>query len=126
MFVFGGRTDPPSINDTLIAYSYACNQWIRLLTPGKIIIKKKCSCNFKIDVFVIDILTIGLPPPPTHAHAMTLDAETKSMYILGGFAGDIQSRVTRIQLPYDLCNLWSGKRDKCRLEIKLLFNPFYL
>lgn len=36
MFVFGGRTDPPSTNDTLIAYSYACNQWIRLLTPGKI------------------------------------------------------------------------------------------
>jgi len=35
MFVFGGRTDPPSTNDTLIAYSYACNQWIRLLTPGK-------------------------------------------------------------------------------------------
>jgi hypothetical protein len=34
MFVFGGRTDPPSTNDTLIAYSYACNQWIRLLTPG--------------------------------------------------------------------------------------------
>jgi len=94
MFVFGGRTDPPSTNDTLIAYSYACNQWIRLLTP--------------------DIFIIGLPPPPTHAHAMTLDLETKSMYILGGFAGDIQSRVTRIQLPHDLCNLWSGKRDKCR------------
>lgn len=35
MFVFGGRTDPPSTNDTLIAYSYTCNQWIRLLAPGK-------------------------------------------------------------------------------------------
>lgn len=64
-----------------------------------------------------DIFIIGLPPPPTHAHAMTLDVETKSMYILGGFAGDIQSRVTRIKLPHDLCNLWSGKREKCRLEI---------
>ncbi|XP_050427055.1 multiple epidermal growth factor-like domains protein 8 [Adelges cooleyi] len=101
MFVFGGRTDPPSTNDTLIAYSYACNQWIRLLTP--------------------DIYIIGLPPPLTHAHAMTLDIDTNSMYILGGFAGDIQSRVTRIQLPYDLCNLWSGKRDKCRSFIGCSF-----
>jgi len=58
-----------------------------------------------------------LPPPPTHAHAMTLDEDTNSMYILGGFAGDIQSRVTRIHLPHDLCNLWSGQRDKCRSEM---------
>lgn len=118
MFVFGGRTDPPSTNDTLIAYSYACNQWIRLLTPGKI--KSLSAVQMKMKILYLyfpDIFIIGLPPPPTHAHAMTLDLETKSMYILGGFAGDIQSRVTRIQLPQDLCNLWSGKRDKCRSEI---------
>lgn len=60
---------------------------------------------------------------------MTLDAETKSMYILGGFAGDIQSRVTRIQLPHDLCNLWSGNRDKCRsvfFLIKCGLNKFQM
>lgn len=73
-----------------------------------------------------------MPPPPTHAHAMTLDIDTKSMYILGGFAGDIQSRVTRIQLPSDLCNLWSGQRDKCRsvniakIEYKYLVIDYYL
>lgn len=65
--------------------------------------------------------TVGNPPPATYAHAMTLDPETSSapqtvVYVMGGFAGGIQSHVTRISLPSDLCRLWTGK-DKCRLII---------
>lgn len=98
LLVFGGRTDTPYASDSLIAYSYACNQWIRLLSK--------------------DVETVGNPPPATYAHAMTLDPETSSapqtvVYVMGGFAGGIQSHVTRISLPSDLCRLWTSK-DKCR------------
>lgn len=31
MIIFGGRTDPENTSDSLIAYVYACNQWVRLV-----------------------------------------------------------------------------------------------
>ena len=44
---------------------------------------------------------------------MTLDMETGAAFVIGGFDGGIQSHVTRILLPKDLCRLWKGK-NKCR------------
>lgn len=35
LLVFGGRSVSTTTQDSLIAYSYACNQWIRLLSKGK-------------------------------------------------------------------------------------------
>ncbi|XP_046676550.1 multiple epidermal growth factor-like domains protein 8 isoform X2 [Homalodisca vitripennis] len=96
LLVFGGRSVTPTTQDSLIAYSYACNQWIRLLSK--------------------DVVVVGNPPPATYAHAMALDPETTNStvaYVMGGFAGGIQSHVTRISLPSDLCRLWTNK-DKCR------------
>ncbi|XP_054283597.1 multiple epidermal growth factor-like domains protein 8 [Macrosteles quadrilineatus] len=96
MLVFGGRSITPTTHDSLIAYSYACNQWIRLLSK--------------------DVLSVGSPPPSTYAHAMTLDPESSNttvVYVMGGFTGGVQSHVTRINLPADLCRLWTNK-DKCR------------
>lgn len=31
MIIFGGRTDPENRSDSLIAYIYSCNQWVRLV-----------------------------------------------------------------------------------------------
>lgn len=68
---------------------------------------------------VTDVDIVGNPPPATYAHAMTLDpvdldtSNVTVVYVMGGFAGGIQSHVTRISLPSDLCRLWSSK-DKCR------------
>ena len=59
-----------------------------------------------------DVEIVGSPPPPTYAHAMTLDMETGAAFVIGGFDGGIQSHVTRILLPKDLCRLWRGK-NKC-------------
>jgi len=44
---------------------------------------------------------------------MTLDMETGAAFVIGGFDGGIQSHVTRILLPKDLCRLLKGK-NKCR------------
>lgn len=98
MLVFGGRLPqegrmPVEQADFLLAYSYSCNQWIRLLARGTHV--------------------VGTSPPLTYGQAMTYDPETGSVYIVGGFDNMIQNHVTRLNLPADLCNLWNGK-EKCR------------
>ena len=67
---------------------------------------------------------VGSPPPPTYAHAMTYDAEADAAYVIGGFDGGIQSHVTRIVLPKDLCRLWKGKH-KCRKILGCTHCDFY-
>lgn len=93
MLVFGGHTSPINASDSIIAYVYQCNQWIRLTEDVKI---------------------VGKFPPPTYAQAMTLDQDTEQMYIVGGWDGSSKSRVSRIQLPSDLCELWSSGKYLCR------------
>ncbi|CAH0390198.1 unnamed protein product [Bemisia tabaci] len=94
MLVFGGRLGPYQTSDSLLAYSYACNQWIRLLSK--------------------DVEIIGAIPRNTYAPAMTRDVESGVIYIMDGFSGTVRSTVTRITLPADLCQLWKNK-EKCRL-----------
>ncbi|KYM76277.1 Multiple epidermal growth factor-like domains protein 8 [Atta colombica] len=90
MVIFGGRQNPHNTSDSLIAYKYSCNLWIRLITK--------------------DTETIGSPPPPAYAHAMThADPESNAVYVIGGFDGGIKSHVTLINIPEDLCNLWKDK-----------------
>ncbi|XP_015121638.1 multiple epidermal growth factor-like domains protein 8 [Diachasma alloeum] len=94
MVIFGGRQNPHNTSDSLIAYKYACNLWIRLITK--------------------DTETIGTPPPPAYAHAMThADPELNLLYVVGGFDGGIKSHVTQISIPEDLCSLWTDK-NTCR------------
>ncbi|KAK0091776.1 hypothetical protein PV326_002712 [Microctonus aethiopoides] len=94
MVIFGGRQNPHNTSDSLIAYKYACNLWIRLITK--------------------DTEIIGTPPPPAYAHAMThADPEVNIIYVVGGFDGGIKSHVTQISIPDDLCNLWTDK-PTCR------------
>ncbi|KAK6618955.1 hypothetical protein RUM44_003336 [Polyplax serrata] len=96
MLVFGGMFQQSTQihrSDLLIAYSYSCNQWIRLLYKGGPV--------------------VGSLPSLTYAQAMTYDPDTGSAYIVGGFGNVIHSDVTRINLPLDLCNLWPVK-EKCR------------
>ncbi|XP_046588912.1 multiple epidermal growth factor-like domains protein 8 isoform X1 [Neodiprion lecontei] len=94
MVIFGGRQYPRNTTDSLIAYKYSCNLWIRLITT--------------------DMEIIGTPPPPAYAHAMThADPETNAIYVVGGFDGGIKSHVTLINIPEDLCSLWTDK-PTCR------------
>ncbi|XP_043275705.1 multiple epidermal growth factor-like domains protein 8 isoform X2 [Venturia canescens] len=94
MVIFGGRQNPHNTTDALIAYKYSCNLWIRLITK--------------------DMEIIGNPPPPAYAHAMThADPESNAIYVVGGFDGGIKSHVTLINIPEDLCNLWTDKTT-CR------------
>ncbi|XP_023314938.1 multiple epidermal growth factor-like domains protein 8 isoform X2 [Trichogramma pretiosum] len=90
MVIFGGRQNPHNTTDSLIAYKYSCNLWIRLITK--------------------DMEIIGSPPPPAYAHAMThAEPESNAVYVVGGFDGGIKSHVTLIHIPEDLCNLWTDK-----------------
>lgn len=93
MILFGGRTYPHNSSDVLVAYVYKCNQWIRLTE---------------------DIEIVGKIPSPTYAQAMTLDHENGAVYVVGGWDGSSQSRVARINLPTDLCELWSSGKFLCR------------
>ncbi|XP_026667029.1 multiple epidermal growth factor-like domains protein 8 isoform X3 [Ceratina calcarata] len=94
MVIFGGRQNPHNTSDSLIAYKYSCNLWIRLITK--------------------DMEVIGSPPPPAYAHAMThADPESNAVYVVGGFDGGVKSHVTLISIPEDLCNLWIDKTT-CR------------
>lgn len=76
-------------------------------------------CNFTNCILIADVDIVGLPPPLTYAHSMTLDPSDSStdeptvVYVMGGFTGGIQTKVTRINLPSDLCNLWNTQ-EKCR------------
>lgn len=89
MLVLGGQLETkPSPAQFLFAYSFSCNQWIQLL-EGKHV--------------------VGSPPPWTYGQDMALDPESGAVFIVGGFTGAVQSHVTRITLPDDLCNLWEGK-----------------
>ncbi|XP_063223363.1 multiple epidermal growth factor-like domains protein 8 [Bacillus rossius redtenbacheri] len=95
MLIYGGRTHPRNASDVLVAYVYACNQWVRLTSR--------------------DVEMVGSPPPPTYGHAMALDAARagrEEVYVVGGFDGGIQGHVTRISLPRDLCRLWATL-DRC-------------
>lgn len=68
--------------------------------------------SFSFNCPFSDIKVVGTPPPPSYGHAMTIEPEAESAYIIGGFDGRIQSCVTKIYLPKDLCSLWNNK-DKC-------------
>ncbi|PZC82381.1 hypothetical protein B5X24_HaOG210422 [Helicoverpa armigera] len=103
MIIFGGRTDPENRSDSLIAYIYSCNQWVRLVKGVSI---------------------VGHPPPPTIAHAMAIDIETENegyIYIIGGWTGSAHCQVTRISLPEDLCSLWSSNKFECRSHMGCSF-----
>ncbi|XP_049864899.1 multiple epidermal growth factor-like domains protein 8 [Pectinophora gossypiella] len=103
MIVFGGKTDPYLRSESLLAYVYSCNQWVKLAKGVSI---------------------VGHPPPPTIAHAMAIDIETESegfIYIIGGWTGSAHCQVTRISLPEDLCSLWSASKLECRSHMGCSF-----
>ncbi|XP_065078697.1 multiple epidermal growth factor-like domains protein 8 [Ochlerotatus camptorhynchus] len=93
MLVFGGRTHPGSEGDAIVAYVYKCNQWIKL--SG-------------------DIEVIGNSFDKTYAQAMTQDPDHDAFYAVGGWDGSSYSRVTKIIMPQDLCDLWSSSKYICR------------
>ncbi|XP_030384738.1 multiple epidermal growth factor-like domains protein 8 [Scaptodrosophila lebanonensis] len=96
MVIYGGRTSPYNASDVLIAYVYSCNQWIRLTD---------------------DVEIIGQLPQSTYAEDITIEVDNKSIYIyvIGGWDGSATlSHVTRIQLPEDICQLWSSGKYRCR------------
>lgn len=93
MIVYGGQTSPNNSTDLLLAYVYKCNQWVRLTA---------------------DVHIVGQLPAPTYAQAMSLDPETENIYIVGGWDGSSHTRVIRINLPEDLCSLWSSGKYLCR------------
>ncbi|XP_034236737.1 multiple epidermal growth factor-like domains protein 8 [Thrips palmi] len=89
MLIFGGRSHPHNMTDTLVAYLYTCNQWVRLISK--------------------DVNLVGVVPPSTYAHAMAMDPESGAIFVVGGFEGGVESHVTHLSLPDDLCALWPGK-----------------
>lgn len=90
MIVLGGRISPWNISDTLYAFSYNCNRWINLMTNS--------------------VEKVGPLPNQTYAHAMTIDPEGDTAYIIGGYGGDSHFSVFRLQLPQDLCSLWPNRQ----------------
>lgn len=90
MLIYGGRTLPENSTDSLIAYVYKCNMWIRLTEHVDIVGQLK----------------------PSYAHGMAYDSD--AVYIVTGWDGSIISRVIRIHLPNDLCELFSSGKHLCR------------
>lgn len=88
MLVFGGRGGR---NDGFYAFLYNCSQWVNLMGE--------------------DVSRVGPVPGQTYAQAMTF--ENNSVYVVGGWGSESQCKVTRIGVPEDLCELWSGSRYKC-------------
>ncbi|CAH0556746.1 unnamed protein product [Brassicogethes aeneus] len=89
MLIMGGRLYPWNISDTLYAYSYSCNQWINLMGEN--------------------VDKIGPFPVQTYAQAMTIEPDGDAVYVIGGWGQDTQSSVLRLEIPIDLCNLWSTR-----------------
>lgn len=40
---------------------------------------------------------------------MTIEPDGDAIYVIGGWGIDTQSTVLRIELPIDLCNLWTSR-----------------
>ncbi|XP_053675074.1 multiple epidermal growth factor-like domains protein 8 [Anopheles nili] len=101
MLVFGGRATGNGTNslakdhpdEVMIAYVYRCNQWIRLAK---------------------DAVKVGSIYGYTYAQAMAQDPDGGSTYVVGGWDGSNHCRVTRIDLPTDICDLWSTTKYFCR------------
>uniref|UniRef100_A0A1B0CSP3 Multiple epidermal growth factor-like protein 8 n=2 Tax=Lutzomyia longipalpis TaxID=7200 RepID=A0A1B0CSP3_LUTLO len=93
MIVFGGQTNPYNSTDVMAAYVFKCNYWVRLTEEVEI---------------------VGNLPSPTYAQAMSYEQESGSIYVIGGWDGNTRSRVTRITVPSDLCELWSSGKYMCR------------
>ncbi|XP_058056317.1 multiple epidermal growth factor-like domains protein 8 [Anopheles bellator] len=94
MLLFGGRSNGSSEQDeVLVAYVYRCNQWIRLSK---------------------DAQKVGTVYGVTYAQAMAQDVESGAIYVVAGWDGSNHCRVTRINLPEDVCELWSGSKYFCR------------
>lgn len=92
MLIYGGRTHPENSSDSLIAYVYKCNMWIRLTENVEIV--------------------GGQLLKPSYAHGMASDGET--VYIVTGWDGSVISRVIAVNLPADLCELFSSSKHLCR------------
>lgn len=90
MLVYGGRTSPQNSSDLLIAYVYKCNMWVRLTE---------------------NIDTVG-QLKTSYAQGMAYDSD--AVYIVTGWDGSINSRVIQMNLPSDLCELFSGSKHLCR------------
>ncbi|KAI8043565.1 hypothetical protein M5D96_004897 [Drosophila gunungcola] len=108
MILYGGRTQPFNGTDVLIAYVYACNQWVRLTE---------------------DVELIGRVPASSYAEDMAIDPDTGVIFVIGGWDGSsTHSHVTRIALPDDICQLWSsGKASVPALHgLQLLHDPEHL
>lgn len=90
MLIYGGRTQPENSTDSLVAYVYKCNMWIRLTENIELVGQLK----------------------PSYAHGMAYD--TDGVYIVTGWDGSIISRVIRINVPNDLCELFSSSKHLCR------------
>ncbi|XP_076271195.1 multiple EGF like domains 8 isoform X2 [Rhynchophorus ferrugineus] len=89
MLILGGRIYPWNISDTLYAFSYNCNQWINLMTES--------------------VEKIGPYPKQTYAQAMTIEPDGDAAYVIGGWDIDTRTSVLKIELPMDVCNLFSTK-----------------
>lgn len=90
MLIFGGRTQPQNSSDLLLAYVYKCNLWIRLTENIEMVEGLK----------------------PSYAQGMAYDSD--AVYIVTGWDGSIISRVTRLNLPVDLCELFGSSKHLCR------------
>lgn len=93
MIIYGGLTSPYNASDVLIAYVYNCNEWIRLTE---------------------DIEIVGRLPDHSYAEAITVDPDTKAIYMVGGWDGTSQSKVIKLILPEDICQFWSSGKYYCR------------
>ncbi|XP_030761458.1 multiple epidermal growth factor-like domains protein 8 isoform X2 [Sitophilus oryzae] len=95
MLILGGRIYPWNISDTLYAFSYNCNQWINLMTES--------------------VEKIGPHPKQTYAQAMTIEPDGDAAYVIGGWDIDTHTSVLKIELPMDICNLFSTKTTCLRV-----------
>lgn len=92
MVIHGGRTHPENSSDSLIAYVYKCNMWVRLTENVEIVGSQLLK--------------------PSYAHGITSDGD--AIYIVTGWDGSIISRVIKLNLPSDLCELFSSSKHLCR------------
>lgn len=93
MVVYGGETSPYNLSDVLNVYVYNCNYWIKLTE---------------------NVETIGNILKPNYLQAMAADHDSDSFFIVGGL--DSTFTITKVQVPSDICSLWSSSKYLCRLN----------
>uniref|UniRef100_T1JFI7 Multiple epidermal growth factor-like domains protein 8 n=1 Tax=Strigamia maritima TaxID=126957 RepID=T1JFI7_STRMM len=90
MVIIGGRSKNGDLTDSILAYNYACNMWVELTGDG----------GHKLNKDDLE-----------EAVGRAVVRQGNTVYIFGGFSGQLIGTLRKLYLPVDLCSVFATKHN---------------